>query len=295
MDHFKSLETQGYHAIRLENHERLNAAVREAADAWMAFCALPDELKQRFDYSGDTAVGSGVGYELKKQKDAHGKDLPFDLKEDFHARAKSRQLLMHEATKVGPTAISFVAAALNISAHLSPVVREFTRLAERAYGMPHFERDTLKAMALWTMRFNHYFPSGDATAIIATQHTDKGCFTPHLFESDAGLERLTMHPDPAQRVWEPMPVNTRETVIFPGLRLQLRSRNKLKATCHRVIANERTALVGRYSAVAFCDSLNTPYFDKERVGRTQNFGPGFNYDMPFTEYEKLFKVAKVAA
>lgn len=290
MTNLATLRNAGYLALTLEalQHEALREAVREAADAWKAFCKLPEEQKQLFDYSGDVTVGSGVGYELKRG------DGGMDLKEDFHARAKSRQLLMQEAKKVGTPAILFVAAALNVSAHLRPAVAEFARLLEDELGLKGFERDTLKAQALWMIRFNHYLPSGDPTAIIASQHCDKGCFTPHLYESDAGLERLTMHPEPALRVWEPMPVNENETVIFPGLRLQLRSENQLRATCHRVVANERTAKKGRYSIVAFCDSLNVPYYDKARVGRTQNFGPGFNYDMPFDEYRKMFVEAQPA-
>lgn len=278
----KSFENECCVDLRLDNHGRLKAAVREAADAWKAFCKLSEDQKKRFSYTPDNAVGSGVGYELKKGEGG------MDLKEDFHARAKSRGFLMQEARKIGGEAFLFVSAALNVSTHLRPLVQEFARQAARDYGMAGFEMDTVRAQPLWTVRFNHYFPTDDPGAVMAGQHTDKGCFTPHLYESDSGLERLTCEPEPAKRRWEPVSIDPEKTMLFPGLRLQLRSKNRLKATCHRVVANERTAKHGRYSIVAFVDSLNIPYFDKARIGRTQNFHAGFNYDMPFDEFRKMF-------
>lgn len=283
MDSNPTLEEHGY--MRLPYPPALKAAVAEAVSAWKAFCALPEEVKLHFTYTNDTTVGSGVGYELKKGGNG------VDVKENFHVRASQRPFLMAEAQKVGPAALAFVTTALNINTHLLPFVREFSQMAELAYAMPGFEIDVCKAMPRWTLRFLHYFPTGDAAELMASHHPDKGGFTPHLWESAPGLERLTFDENPAERTWVPMPFAHDETVIFPGLRMQHRSRCRLKATCHRVVANEQTAKEGRYSAVAFVDFLNTPYFDKLRVGRTQAFAPGFNYDMPFEEFKTYFATA----
>jgi len=85
-----------------------------------------------------------------------------------------------------------------------------------------------------------------------------------------------------------MPVSGGETAIIPGMRLQYRSGNKLKAIYHRVVATEKTAKEGRFSVVCFVHLKNTPEYNKQKAGRLQEFMPGFNYDMPFEEFKKLF-------
>lgn len=119
---------------------------------------------------------------------------------------------------------------------------------------------------------------------IASSHVDKSAFTLHLYESHPGLERLSYDGG-----WESMPVSEGETAIIPGMRLQYRSENRIKATCHRVVATETTAAVGRFSAVCFIHPKNTPEYDKASAGRLQEFGPGFNYTLPWNEFSRLFK------
>ena len=137
---------------------------------------------------------------------------------------------------------------------------------------------------MWFLRFIHYFGGRREDDEIATSHADKCGFTLHLMESDPGLQFLDF-----QNKWNDVPVSTGETVIIPGMRLQYRSKNELKALYHRVVATPETAEAGRFSMVLFVHLCRTPEYDKKRAGRLQEFPPGFNYEMPFEEFSKLFK------
>ena len=101
--------------------------------------------------------------------------------------------------------------------------------------------------------------------------------------SDPGLQHFTF-----EKEWEDMPVSSGETVIIPGMRLQYRSHNELKAVYHRVVATKETARTGRFSIVCFIHPKNTAQYNKEKAGRLQEFQPGFNYEMSFEEFAKLF-------
>ncbi len=136
---------------------------------------------------------------------------------------------------------------------------------------------------MWFVRFLHYFGGRKEGDEIATPHVDKSGFTLHLYESDPGLQYLDF-----AKQWRDMPVSLGETAIIPGMRLQYRSQNRLKAIYHRVIATEKVAQQGRFSVVCFIHLKNTPEYNKQKAGRLQEFPPGFNYDMPFSEFSKLF-------
>jgi hypothetical protein len=91
-----------------------------------------------------------------------------------------------------------------------------------------------------------------------------------------------------QRLWWDMPVSSGETTIIPAMQMQLRSKGKLTALCHRVVATPGTAIQGRFAAVCFVQLKNTPKYDKNRWGRLQEKKPGFNYDMSHDDFAKLF-------
>ncbi len=86
-----------------------------------------------------------------------------------------------------------------------------------------------------------------------------------------------------------MPVSESRTVIIPAMQLQLRSKGKLRALWHRVVATPETAKAGRYSAVCFVQLKNTSKYDKEKWGRLQEMEEGFNYNMSPQEFAKFFK------
>jgi isopenicillin N synthase-like dioxygenase len=270
----EKLESSGY--VTMKYPPALRAGVRSAMRAWRAFCSLDTDVKSRIGYSGDVNV-SGNGYELKLESD-------FDRKEDFHVRVSARHSLVGEAARAGHVAEEFVEAALDLNRLVRPLVREFAEAAQMQFGMRGLLDDVIAKEPEALIRFLHYFGDREPGDQLASQHVDKGGFTLHLYESDPGLEYLSMDGE-----WRPMQFSLEETAIIPGMRMQLRSENKLKATCHRVVSNEKTARAGRYSAVVFVDFAKTPYYDKTRLGRTQNYAEGFNYTMPFSEFETMFK------
>jgi isopenicillin N synthase-like dioxygenase len=270
-----SLEHEGI--IRVPYPENLRVGIHEAIMAWEAFCALPEDIKTKISYSGDTNV-SGNGYEMKKTPGN------VDLKENFHLRVEARDALMEEAAKAGDVAENFIDTALSLNSLMAPVIQEFAAAVEKQFMLPNFKRDTMEWQPVWLIRFLHYFGDREPGEVIAAPHPDKGGFTLHLYESHPGLEYLTY----AGREWKPMNFNENETAIIPGLRLQYRSENRLKATYHRVVANNESAVSGRFSAVCFIGFANTPNHNKTSNGRTQDYPLAFNYDIPFEEFKKRF-------
>jgi isopenicillin N synthase-like dioxygenase len=270
-----TLETRGY--ANVPYPIGLRAKVQEAVYAWKGFCALTNETKQLISYSGDKNV-SGVGYELKLDQGATK-----DLKEDFHIRLTEQDFLDKEAKKVGLAATTFVDKAFELNVLVAPVIQEFAEAAESAFAMPDFVADVEEKHPRVLIRFLHYFGGRQSGDELAVPHVDKGGFTLHLYESHPGLEYLTK-----ERTWSPMAFSGDETAIIPAMRLQYRAENRLKATCHRVVANEESARDGRFSVVCFVDFAKTPYYDKVRSGRLQDQLMGFNYNIPFTDFKKMF-------
>jgi isopenicillin N synthase-like dioxygenase len=265
---------------------QVQRAVAETIEKWKAFCQLPYEVRSQVGYSCDINV-SGVGYECKLQL---GKAL--DVKEDFHVRLSERAWLDTNMLPAGKVGQDFLDSCYDLNALVAPHVLDYAHMATEAYGLSGFVHDTEVYLDRMLFRFLHYFGSkayggrkhGD---IMAAPHVDKGCFTLHLHESAPGLERLTYD----TKEWTPMDVGLGETIILPGMRMQLRTENELRAVCHRVVATAETAEVGRISAVCFVDCAGTPYFNKSEKGNTQGFSPGFNYEMPLEEFSKLFVAA----
>lgn len=160
---------------------------------------------------------------------------------------------------------------------------EFAQKCEQEYDLQGFEAEVSRSV--FFVRFIHYFGDRELGAETATAHVDQSAFTLHLYESDPGLQCLTYD----NKKWIDMPVSEGETVIIPAMQLQLRSKGELRALAHRVIATESTKKTGRFSAVCFIQLKDTAKYDKDRFGRLQEKNPGFNYEMPITEFSKMFK------
>jgi hypothetical protein len=257
--------------------EKLRAAVNTMVEAWKGFCALPEETRRQFGYTTDELV-SGAGYELKKDL-ASG----FDLKENFHVRPNKREFLYGEAERIGaPEMRAFLDAAYAVYPELLPLVLEFAETTEREYGIAGLAADVAPFRRTPIIRLLHYFGSETGT-LLGAPHADKGGFTGHLYESHPGVERLTR-----EGAWVPMDVAEGEAMFFAGLGLQHRSRSALIAPCHRIVATAETARAGRWSAVCFTEIERGRHFDKSRFGRQQDLTPGFNYLMPFPEFDRYF-------
>lgn len=254
----------------------LRNAIAQAASYWQEFCALPLSIKQKMPYSNDAV---GVGYEYKD-----GRVYKGDHKENFDISLGGQHWLSNQVVAVGNPAVEkFVHATSRAISIIKPIILDFAVDAERSFGLSGLLDEIDDAS--FFIRFIHYFGDRDLAEETATPHIDQCGFTLHLFESDPGLESLSF-----QKQWQPMPVSSGETVIIPGLQMQLRSNNNIKALCHRVVANKKTAEQGRFSAVCFVMLNKTPGYDKQRLGRLQERGSGFNYEMSLDEVRELFKV-----
>lgn len=273
----KSLEREG--CVALKYPKDLRAAVLTAVDSWKAFCDLPSEVKTLVGYNAQGG-GTGVGYELKIGTGPAG-----DRKENFDVALSGLDWLTAREEDVGQIPVGqFIGDATRLVALVKPTITKFAREVEREYSLVGFAREVEESEAGFFIRFIHYPGDRKVNDETATAHVDQSCFTLHLFESHAGLERLPYKGD-----WVPMPVSEGKTVIIPAMQMQLRSEGRLRATFHRVVANPETAISGRYSAVCFIQLRNTPKYDKEKHGRLQERAPGFNYAMPHADFAKLFK------
>ena len=152
-----------------------------------------------------------------------------------------------------PIARDFVQNATTLVGILKPIVLDFARQSEKIFDLRDFVKEVEQGEDVFFVRFIHYFGDRKLGEEIATAHTDQSGFSLHLFESAQGLQCLT-----SQHRWINMPVSSSETVIIPSMQMQLRSKGKLKALCHRVIATPETLEVGRYSAVCFVQLKKTP-------------------------------------
>ncbi|MEK7645290.1 MAG: 2OG-Fe(II) oxygenase family protein [Patescibacteria group bacterium] len=271
----ENLATTGF--VSMKYPPQLRAAVEKAVASWQEFCALPTEVKRGLPYSNNA---DGVGYELKD-----GVGNKADHKENFDVTTGSKRWLTENAGKVkNAVALCFIEDASALVALTKPLIVEFARQAEEAFALPDFTKEVEQGEDAYFIRFIHYFGDRTVGEEIASAHADQSGFTPHLYESAAGLQCLTR-----EKQWIDMPVSADETVIIPSMQMQLRSSGQLKATCHRVVATAQTAKEGRYSAVCFVQLKKTPKYDKERCGRLQEKAPGFNYEMPKEDFEGLFR------
>jgi isopenicillin N synthase-like dioxygenase len=267
--------TKGH--ITLEYPSNLRKVVEETVVLWEKFCSLPEDVKNRFVYSNNS---DGVGYELKN---GIGKNA--DRKENFDITIAGEKWLIENLGKIDdPIALDFLRSALSLVDIMKDTVFDFALYLEKEYGISDFYDEVKDSKDSFFVRFIHYFgdrKTGDETA---SAHTDQSGFTFHLYESEPGLQSLSFNGD-----WKDMPVSSGETVIIPSMQLQLRSKGKLKALCHRVVATDVTSKTGRYSSVCFVQLKNTSKYDKEKHGRLQERVPGFNYQMSHEEFQKLFK------
>ena len=271
----RDLETKGL--VRVPYPLDLRQSVERAVESWKNFCALPESTRAKFPYNNSESMG--VGYELKKTLGAN-----LDVKEDFHFTQGLERWIAGAAKEIGnPVVTRFIEDVKSLAHVMEPLVLQFARDIESTFGLKEFAEEIKDSEDVWFVRFLHYFGGRKAGDEIATPHADKSGFTLHLYESDPGLQYLDF-----KKSWQEMPVSKGETVIIPGMRLQYRSQNQLKAIYHRVIATESTATHGRFSAVVFIHPKRTPAYNKQKSGRLQEFQPGFNYEMPFEEFSKLF-------
>ena len=249
--------------------------VTEAAEAWQRFLALPDDTKQRY---AALSLQSGTGYEKK----GSGQRESRDIKENFDITRASLSDLA-AMSKHDSAASQFIASAGSLFDDLETLIAAQGRYIERHYNMAGFGNETRVSATAAHVRFL-YYPPVPAGTVVGEPHVDHSGFTFHLYESTDGCERL----DPQTRAWMPMPVAPHQAAMFASMQTQLVSHGEITGLCHRIIANNTTAKVGRHAIVCFVPLIATPRYDRATHGRLQEMSPGFNYDMPMDEFARLF-------
>lgn len=261
--------------INVDYPEPLREAVTNAVRSWKEFCSLPKEEKCAFTFLEDSH-GDGAGYELKEDRESSR-----DLKENFHVTLFQHDRLAKIADK---RSFPFLHDAKVLLDQMEPLILQFAADVESEYDVPGLLKEVQESKQYWILRYLHYFGNQPIGTDIAAPHTDKGGFTLHLYESDDGLQHYCIN----MRRWEPMPVSREQTVIIPGLQLQLRSEGQLKALYHRVVATHETARHGRFSMVCFITFDSTPKYNKKGKGTTHSHELGFNYSLPNEEFATYF-------
>lgn len=243
---------------------------------WQDFCCLPDKIKRSFKYSNNAA---GFGYEMKT-----GKGPKADRKENFDVTSTAyREVIKNPRLYSDTTALLFVFNAFALVRHLREEIVWFAKQFKG--GLPGLAREVDREDAYF-VRFIHYLGECEEGEELAHAHVDAHSgLTFHLYESDGGFQYLPY----GKKGWKDVKFGRNQALIIPNMQMQLRSRGGIRALCHRVVATSTTAYGGRYSAVCFVALLDTPQYDKDRHGRVQEKPPGFNYNMPFDEFKKLFK------
>lgn len=268
-------ELQEYGLVNVDYPDDLREVVVNAVASWKAFCELPLEDKCAFTFQHD-AHGDGCGYELKEVKESKK-----DLKENFHVTLLKHPRLAEIANQ---RAFPFLSDSKRLLDLIEPLILDFARAVESDFAVEGLLNEVIRSKPYWMLRYLHYFGDQQVGCEIAAAHADKGGFTLHLYESDEGLQHYCIQ----QRIWKPMPVHEKQTVIIPAAQLQLMSKGKLKALYHRVVATEQTACSGRFSMVCFIPFDNVPSYNKTIYGSMQGHEVGFNYDLTHGDFATLF-------
>lgn len=284
--HFKNPMTQPYDINTLKTEgvvtvpypTDLREAVEKSIGLWKKFTDLPTAVKKGLPYSNNA---DGVGYELKDGSGPKG-----DRKENFDIATGGEDWLKENLGKIeSPVAREFVTHVTSLVKVMKPTILQFARDVETKLGVEGFENEVEESEPGFFVRFIHYFGDREVGEETATAHVDQSGFTLHLFESAPGFQCLSY-----DGKWIDVPISGGyQTVIINAMQMQLRSKDELKALCHRVVATPETAKKGRYSAVCFVQLRNTPKYDKDKGGRLQEKVPGFNYDMQIEEFREMFK------
>ncbi len=253
----------------------LQNLVKLTAEAWREFCELPDSEKAKLATSNDF---NGLGYENKLNSPNSA-----DRKENFDITANGIELLNRPGISIVASDLIFGAAILTEQA--KAVIAE-AGTAMPAPGQPGGNLRELAEMSAGNAFFRliHYLPGAAVGEVVGAAHTDHSGITAHLYESTGGCENLSF----GTREWRPLPVAENGATVFAGMQGQLAAGGEVTALCHRIVANETTAAMGRLSMVSFVALEGWPAYDKRNNGRLQEKTPGFNYDETPAEFPRYF-------
>lgn len=261
--------------MRVAYSEDLKRAVNRSAAMWEVFSRLPLPEKMKLATSNQF---NGSGYEVKIND-----HISADRKENFDVTSYDIHLLL-STLDIATEAIEFIESIEGLS---ELAVEAISQVGD---AIPTNNAEgTLKDVAAKSavgafFRFLHYPAGAPIGAIIAEPHADHSGITLHLSESTDGCEMLSLD----KRQWEALPVASGEAIAFGGMQSQLASEQAVTALCHRVIASQTTAAMGRFAVVCFTPLDGFPAYDRSAYGRLQDKEAGFNYPPHQSNFYSLF-------
>lgn len=257
--------------VLIDYPEALRKRVRLVMKSWQRFCLLKEEEKRML--SGGDRIRD-FGYMHRNDSGANA-----DNKELFHLNERDVRDLSELSKKISDSrARMFIRSSARLIEEISPFIFAFADGVEKMYGVQNFAHAVHTSTAEWTFRFLHYFPG----ETLAHPHVDRGGFTMHLYETHGGGEYFDF-----TRTWHTWPVSEKETIIFPSMGLQYESRGELRALWHQVLGQRSTKNIHRFALVAFIDFAQAYRFDDSKR-RLQDFPVGFNYEISYEDFQKLF-------
>lgn len=252
--------------------EGFNEAIADSVTLWRAVCALPLPVLEAFGYVRNDEKRSGVGFEVKLENQER------DRKIDMHLMLESQELQLAQADAVDASGTfgEFILSVERLVDAIEPAVGAYARRIGRNNGLNGFGDQVIAAKRTWMPRFLWYPPGSVAAGkILAAAHTDKGGFTPHLYEEGGFMEYMvTKSPE----VWRRMESREDGIPVLPGVSLQEHTRCREIAAMHRVRADDVSVAQGRVAVVCFVDSAGMRYFNKRKYGSQQNMPFAYNYD-----------------
>lgn len=170
---------------------------------------------------------------------------------------------------------------------LEPIVEKYATKIEKEADIDGLVNEVMMNKSSWILRYLHYF-GGKDKPIMANPHIDKSGFTIHLYESDPGLGYYCMH----TKIWKSIINSNEYLTIMNGAQIQLRTKNKFIAHCHRVLNDNTTVMKDRHVLVCFIPLERTPRYNKTKYGNMQSHEPGFNYHLSYKKFSKFFCFVK---
>ena len=194
------------------------------AEPWKKFCALPQEIKEKFIFQKFTN-GEDIGYFLRKKSEGR------EDKEYFHVLPSMREVLQNADLENFVEGDKILKNFFEYTTNVYDRVHDFalsigSGMAKEIPEMTKFVKDGKIHSSL---RLLHY-TNADDTEVIAAQHFDRSLYTLHLYESAPGLQFLDY-----DRNWKDAPIENGKTVVFNGYRIEKLTNGDLQKTWHRVV------------------------------------------------------------
>ena len=243
--------------IRQEIKEKTHAEVpfpmtqselKVAANNFISFLGLPQELKEKFDYSVDpNDRGSRVGYRIKKQK---GGDL--DDKEYFHYHLSAEKEFKELFELKNPVIDMFINSARMIFKNASSVLEDILKEFDEEFPGIHekyFPKDQYPKFYLRFLKYN----AKEGKKHLAAANYDRGGCTLALAESGPGL-RIGRTETELHEVSH----TDGKALFMPGLLFQELTSDEFPPAWHDVIQKSEDAYSGdasRWAIVFFADAI----------------------------------------